>query len=662
MAVTEGFRLLDIDLSSRRVNSRECAASTIAKYLGGQGLAISILYEEIEPDVDAMAPDNIIVIAPGLLTGTEAPASARTEVLTKSPLTGNLGRGNFGGSWGTALRRAGYLGLIVRGVSVEPVFLRIDDSGPLLEGCAHLWGTDAWETTDCFRREYGDDISVLAIGPAGERCVRFACPVVDYHHAPARSHAGCVMGRKRLKAIVIMKGRRALRPASPRAFRATVSEALERVRRHPNWSEDNSTPIHNMLAVRNSARAGQLGCRNYQTTSLPQECEIWRVPESVGSHLNRGADFCEGCAVGKGIGCNTTARIESGEYTGTAISPANYLLTIWMPQAGLSTYPGSWKAREICQRLGMDQLTPIPLAMEWFQKGVITRNDTDGIELAWGNEGAVHEMLRRIAYREGFGDILAEGSERAARAVGKGAEESLVLLKGMPILGRDPRVGSLTKALGALVGSRGGDDLSSTHAMSDGFPGWARKIGWTREAYLEWWTEWLDMPQALVAEVYGVPPLADSLDASNPRGKAALVCWQAQLVSVIDSLGVCMFPVNNLAAWGPTLLSGLTSSYLGYEISPHDLMSIGHRVQTLMRAYSWRQGYRRGHDIWPNRFYDTPLPDGPFKGATADRELTNALVDGFHRKMRWDEASGRPTRGTLRELDLGSVADDLWES
>jgi len=656
MIVGNGFSLLDVDLSSRRIIARECAPSVIQKYLGGQGLAMSLLHEEVGPSVDPLAPENVVVVAPGLLTGTEAPASSRTELVTKSPLTGNLGRGNFGGLWGAALRQAGYLALVVRGEALDPVYLRIEGSAATLVDCPQLWGCDTWVTTDRLRQELGSGVSILTIGPAGENCVRFACPVVDYHHAPARSHAGCVMGKKHLKAIVVRRQEGLVPAADPKEYRKAIAEARMRVQSHPNWSPHDPTPIHNMLAVRSSATAGQLGCRNYQTTSLPKECEIWHVPESVQRYLRAGPDFCEGCDIGRGIGCNTVALVGTEGSTQIEIAPANYLLTIWMPQAGFSSYEGSWKAREICQRLGLDQITPIPLAMEWFQEGIISLQDTDGVELTWGNESAVHEMLRRIANREGFGDVLAEGSQRAAQAIGAGADRALVLLKGMPILGRDPRVGSLTKSLGALVGSRGGDDLSNTHALAEGYPRWARDLGWGQEEYLDWLVEWLDMPRDLLGSIYGDPPTADALDPANERGKASLVCWHAKLVSVIDSLGLCMFPVNNLGAWGPNLLSKLVSAFLGQEIEPEELMRIGHRVQTLMRVFACEQGFGRKDDTWPSRFYDEPLPDGAHEGATADRELTEQLVDDFHREMGWDMATGDPTAVTLDALGLKTAS------
>ena len=343
--------VLDVDLTTQAIDARDVSSSRLMAFLGGQGLAMSILYEEMGPNVDPMSPENLVVITTGLLTGTGAPASSRTEVLTKSPLTGGIGRGNFGGCWGTKLRLSGYLGIVLRGESEHPVFLCIDDGEATIRNCDHLWGRDTWDTSDALREELGEDFSVLSIGPAGENLVRFACPVVDYYHAPARSHAGCVMGRKKLKAIAV-RGAGNLPAADPHAFHKASTEAIARVLNHPNWRSGSDWMMSNMLAVRESAAAGHLGCKNYQTTTLPETSDIWRVPEAVREHLVEGPDFCCDCQIGRGIGCNVVAQVRSGRHAGLRIGPANYLLTIWMPQAGLNSYLATWKAREICQRLG----------------------------------------------------------------------------------------------------------------------------------------------------------------------------------------------------------------------------------------------------------------------------------------------------------------------
>ena len=471
--------VLQIDLETGTCSTSELDRTSLASYLGGQGLAMKLLFEMLPNDADPLGPDNVVVICPGLLTGTAAPASARTEIATRSPLTGGLGRGNFGGSWGARLRLAGFAALILVGRSSSPVNVIIDGEEISLADAHHHWGVDAWETTASLRKEYGADFSVLCIGPAGENQIRYACPVVDFYNAAGRSHAGCVLGNKQVKAIAV-RGKHTPVAASPKAYLLACERAMDRVVRHPNWGLFGSPRIDNMLVTRASAVGGKLACRNFQSTELHKESEVWKVPEIVQPYLRRGPDFCFHCRVGRGLGCNLVAEIGAEGVSGSSpIGPANFLLTVWMPQAGIRDYEGTWRMRELCQRLGMDLMTPIPQAMEWYERGILTKRDTGGLELTWGNEEAAREMLRRIAFRVGIGDLLAEGVECCAKKLGQEAENTLITLKGSPILASDPRSGSLAEALGILVSPRGGDDLSSTHTIIDSCPEWARSRGWS---------------------------------------------------------------------------------------------------------------------------------------------------------------------------------------
>lgn len=200
-------KILDVNLYTKQEVKKELDVEVARKFLGGLGLGSKILYDEVGPNVDPLSPDNIIIIATGPLTGTSAPTSGRTEIITKSPLTGIIGVGNFGGSFGVKLKRAGFDAVIIRNEGDRPVYLWIEDGHAELHNAEHLWGKDTWETADALKEELGNDISVLSIGQAGENLVKFACPVIDYHHAPGRSQAGCVMGAKKLKAIAVREQR-----------------------------------------------------------------------------------------------------------------------------------------------------------------------------------------------------------------------------------------------------------------------------------------------------------------------------------------------------------------------------------------------------------------------------------------------------------------------
>ena len=267
-------------------------------------------------------------------------------------------------------------------------------------------------------------------------------------------------------------------------------------------------------------------------------------------------------------------------------------------------------------------------------------------------------MLRKICYREGIGDLIADGLDSCASHLGHRATESLTTLGGSPILASDPRSGSLSEALGILVNPRGGDDLNSTHTVVDTVPQWARSRGWTRGEFLRWWSEWLDMPSEVKTSLFGDPPSDEALDPRNPQGKPELVSWYAKLVALYDSLGLCMFPIGLLGAWGPTHMASLCSSFIGTEYSPTDALATGERVAALMRCFSLRFDEGERETAWPTRFYQEALDRGPAEGGRLSRRLMTALVRQYYRRMQWDEETGRPKPETLQRLGLGFLVDD----
>jgi len=200
-------KILKVDLSSMDASPEDLDEKIARKYLGGLGIGVKYLYDEVGPEINPFSKDNMIVFANGPLTATRSPTNGRTEVVTKSPLTGSIGTGNFGSWWGVRLKLAGYDAVVIKGESCDPCYLLIEDDRPELRSAGHLWGKDSWETIDILKKELGEETSVVSIGQAGENLVRFACPVADYHHAPGRSHAGCVMGAKKLKAIAVRSER-----------------------------------------------------------------------------------------------------------------------------------------------------------------------------------------------------------------------------------------------------------------------------------------------------------------------------------------------------------------------------------------------------------------------------------------------------------------------
>lgn len=650
-------KILDVNLYTKQEVKKELDVEVARKFLGGLGLGSKILYDEVGPNVDPLSPDNIIIIATGPLTGTSAPTSGRTEIITKSPLTGIIGVGNFGGSFGVKLKRAGFDAVIIRNEGDRPVYLWIEDGHAELHNAEHLWGKDTWETADALKEELGNDISVLSIGQAGENLVKFACPVIDYHHAPGRSQAGCVMGAKKLKAIAV-RGTKGVAIADPEKFREAVMEVAERIASYPERGERLKTGSN--FLVKGAAESGILPARNFQTGVLSPDSEVWNLPKSVEDHLMMGPEYCYHCSMAQYYGCNLMTNIKTGRYAGPSIGGVGFSLVGWEwgAKCEIKSFPAMWKCRELCQRYGMDQVGPIPFAMELFQRGIITKEDTDGLELEWGNELAVMEMLRRIAYRDGLGDILAEGSARAAKKIKVGADKYALTIKGMEMIYIDPRKGPPASNLGNLVGPRG-DDLQTTHGLNETFPEWAKRAGWGKDEYLRWFVNWVDMFEDVKRRIFGVPPRPDALEAHAVEGKAELTKWYGELSSVYNSLGLCLFAVNCFSAIGPTHFAKLYSSCTGWHTTPLEIMKAGERIFNLMKAYAVREGFTRKDDDWPARFYEEPLFEGPAKGSTLFKDKISSLLDEYYELMGWEKDTGLPTREKLVDLGLEEVSEEL---
>jgi aldehyde:ferredoxin oxidoreductase len=653
-------RILEVNLSTQQAAAVDLEERVVQNFLGGVGLGAKILYDEVGPRVHPLNVGNLVIIATGPLSGTSAPANGRTEAITKSPLTGIIGKGNFGGWWGPRLKLAGFEAVVIRGKSDRAVYLWIDDGRVELRSATHLWGRDTWETTDALKEELGKDVSVLSIGQAGENLVRFACPVVDYYHAPGRSHTGCVMGTKKLKAIAV-RGTREVPIADPERFKEAVKEATDRIISYPERGI--RMIVGSNYVVRDAAKFEAGPARNFQTGVLSPDSDIWGLPESAQKHLTVVKGYYGyHCPYAKYYGCDLMADVKEGPYAGLKLGGICYSLPGWEwgTKCGINSYPAMWKCRELCNRYGMDQSTPIPFAMELYQKGIITKEETDGLELNWGNELAVHQMISKIAHREGFGNVLAEGSVRAAHQIGKGAEKSVMTVKGMEILGTDARTASWTWNLGNLVSLRGGDDLDTTHFVSDDrVQDWAREAGWSEEDYLQWLVDWLDMPVELKKQIFGAPPRTEFLHLDYLEGKAALVKWYGDYTSVFNSLGLCLMPTNVSHALGPTHFAELYSACTGWDITASEIMQAGERIFNLMKAYTVREGLTRKEDDWPERFYKEPWPTGPLKGRLASREQTDRLLNEYYELRGWDKKRGVPTKRKLIELGLENVANEL---
>ncbi len=633
-AASQG-NILEVDLTTGDIETKPIPRETLKRFLGGLGLNSWLLYRHTDPETAPLGPDNVVLVSPGLLTGTEAPTSPRVEVTTKSPLTGLIGTGNSGGYWGPRLKKGGLDSLMIRGASKKPVYLIIDDGDAYLRDAGDVWGLDAYETTDELKRRHGDEFSVMAIGPAGENLVRFAAPVFDKQHMPGRCHAGAVLGSKKLKAVAV-KGSHPVEVYDREAFEAAVASCEERIRGYPAWKA--------------RAKAGSMG-----TIGVTEEGVDY--DEVVGPYLRRGEPgvYCP-CMMEGLYGCSLLADVKEGPYAEVDVACAGLTLYSGTADQYEIELPAAFKVNELCQRYGMDMFGSFFYAYELCMRGVVSEEDV-GLRLELGDDEALMNLLGMIANRKGFGDVLAEGAWRAAAAIGGDAHKYVPTVKGLEVMRLDPRAalkGNVFTSMSILTNPRGGDDLKGTHGVSN-YPGvssWARKLGIDGEEYSRWLLGWLDMPRGFKERVFGDPP-----DINSPD-ELLMTYWYNHLTSAYNSLGLCMFSSSVADALGPSYQAELYSAATGVEASAADIMETGERIFNLMRMYIVREGVRRENDHWPDSFYEEPSPAGSEKGPAFDRATFEEHLSRYYRLRGWDER-GIPTEVTLRRLGLEEIANDI---
>ena len=651
MNVATGYagKILNVNLSSGKIAMQPLDMAMARKFLGGMGLATKIMYDEIGPTIDSMSSDNIVIFSAGPLAGTSAPSSGRTEVTTKSALTGTLGTGNAGGYWAPALKSTGYDAVIFRGRSTKPVYLYIDHQRVELVDASALWGKDACETAALIRESQSAatdfKVRVASIGPAGENLVRFASLTFDCFHAAGRCGAGAVMGVKKLKAVAVRLSDKSV--ADSKKILDANREALSRVMTERTRARSRSGSL---FAFAESELDGSFPYKNYQYGCLPNLTT--KDIEKALRHLVHAPAEVVGCYVCP-IQCKHMVEVKSGRYAGLKMSSGTFNNTIvsWT-KAGVETVESAWKFKDVCQRLGLDQGSAsgvIAFAMELYQRGLLKSSDVDGLHLDWGDDDVILEMLTRIAYRKGFGNTLAEGSARASKIIGRNTEQYVMAVKGMELLGGDARSGAKLWYFGQATGPRG-DYVRSTHIHVDIPPApeiVEKKFGGIYE-FSKQFVDRLDIPEDLKQEMYGNPPLVDK---DTYRGKPLMTKWFGDLFSVINSLSACIFPAIDL---GPTYYSKMLSACTGWEISPQELMLAGERVFNLTKLYGVREGFGRKEDHHPRRFYEEPLPNGISKGRVLSLQEFDAALDQYYEIRGWDKKTGNPTAKKLIELDLAN--------
>lgn len=600
------MRALVVDLTNETFEWSPIRQESIAYYLGGRGLGVRYLYDNLAPGIDPLGPDNILSMWTSPLMGTGAISMVKLCGITKSPMTGTILMSLMGGYFGPELRFAGADALIFKGAAQRPVYLLIKDGEAELRPANHLWGKTTRETSRLLKQEFDSSkLQIASIGPAGANKVVYA-GIMHEGDAMGRGGIGAVMGSKNLKAIAI-SGRKRPELADPGRYRETVKRIAKHYRESVPikiFGETGTTQNVDGINLRR-----MYPTRNFQAGRF-EKYEAVNADKLYENYVTKRVT-CHGCAVR----CRRAAEVEQGPYAGVQTEGPEYE-TLWSfgGNCGNSSLDAIIAANDICLEYGLDTISAgsiIAFAMECFEKGIISAEDTDGIELVFGNDEAMIEMLHRIGRREGFGNVLAEGSRRAAEIIGGDAPALAMEVKGLELAGYEPR-NAKGMALGYATSPRGG----------------CHERGY------------------LTAETVGNPP---GIDRYSYEGKGELVKTTQDTVAIKDSLSFCV-----LSSAGTTLddMAELFSAATGIEYNADDLLIAGERTTNLERLFNLREGFTRADDTLPQRFLKEALPDSKGNLHTVDLER---MLDEYYAARSWD-SDGRPLDTTLKQLELGPQA------
>lgn len=601
-------KILRVNLSEKKASTSTLPDDFLKYYLGGRGIGGRILYEENPPRIDPYSPENRLLFFASPLMGTTAPCCVKISLITKSPLSVTILMTLAGGFFGPAFKRTGYDGIVITGKAPQPVYLQIVDQQVEILDARDLWGKDTLETQEILQSRIGSrEVKVACIGPAGEKLVRYAS-VFSESHAFGRGGGGAVMGSKNLKAILV-KGTQKVPLADEHAFEDYIKENIlpkfktsERVKRFGPYG----TP--GVLAIVNSQ--GILPTRNYLQGVFEGAAAIdgEAVKEASIKH-----ETCYRCPVA----CKPHTRVESGEYAGYDTEGPEYeTLYAFGSNQGNSNLGSIIAANKLCQLYGLDTISTgnvIAFATECFENGILTRKDTEGLELRFGNHQNLLPMIKKIAFREGLGDILAEGVKRAAEKFGKGAHNHAMEVKGMEMSGYDPR-GAKTMGITYATSPRGG-----CHQRG-----------------------------LIVQETFGLPPFVDRF---STEGKGELAKRKQDEAAVQDALGFCVFVSRGDPIGFPEMAEMFTRA-TGVAVTPEDLLKAGERIWSIERLYNLREGFTGKDDYLPKRFLEQPMTEGPSKGHIVPLDY---LLKDYYKQRGWDE-KGRITPEKLEELGLIDLA------
>lgn len=652
-------RLLFVNLSTKEIWEREPGEEFYRRFLGGYGIGVKVIFDEQKPQVNPLGEESILGFTTGLFTGTGIPFSGRYIVVGKSPLTGTWGDANSGGFFGPELKRTGYDAIFFKGISKKPVYLWVYDRKIEIRDACHLWGKDTAETEDAIKQEMEDSkIAIASIGPAGEKLSLISGVMTDRGRAAARSGLGAVMGSKKLKAVVV-KGSLKVPIANPEDLEKLKQKMLETFRaKAPSWMNSitrllkpiipsilrretimSATTTTTTWLIDMFRRYGTTGFAAISSESGDAPIKNWigigREDFPMSSKASKISDdeldkykvkpyACAACPLGCGaiMQVNGEFKVNHGhrpEYE--TIAAFGMMNLVDNPEAII-------KASDICNRYGLDTIsagTAISFAIECYENGLITKKDADGLELTWGNTKSMINLLEKIAKREGFGEILADGVKRASERIGKGSEEFAIHVGGQEVPMHDPRLTPSYATTYLTDPTPGRHTAGGAYSLEMGFG-------------------------AVQAEKLGIP----KLQKYDFQGKGKAHATLSNIAKITDCTGMCMFSTFIGLVPYVKLINAVTS--WGYTME--ELMLTGERIQTLRQVFNVREGITPSSFAVPKRVLgEPPLQKGPTAGKTID---VISMAKSYYKAMDWDYTTGKPSRERLEALALTDIARDFY--
>ncbi len=606
-------KILRIDLATLTSKEEKLPEKLVKDYLGGAGFAVKYIYDEVKPGTPALGKDNKLIFAVGPLTATGAPCASRMAVTAKSPLTGAMGMALAGGMFPAEMKMAGYDMIIVEGKAEKPTYVSVKDGAVKFHNAARLMGMETTDTQLFIKEELGDqNYRIACIGPAGEKQVPIAC-IVNERRAAGRKGLGAVMGSKNLKAIAV-RGTKKPEVADAAAFKTARSTMLKLMKEspvlYPQFSKA-GTP----MVVDAMSEMGIYSIKNWSATG-----EINMVPglgKAAQDTMIITRNPCYDCPVG----CSQVKLVTKGPYAGYLSEGPEFETTYSLGSAvGVDYLPAVIAADRLCDEYGIDTISAgvsIAWAMEAYEKGILTKKDTDGIDLKWGNHAAVIEMLRKIAYQEGLGALLGQGTKKAAEKTGKGSDAFAMQVKGLEMPAYDVRG---AKAHGL--------SYATSYTGADHNRGYAYQ------------------------EIFDVP-IPEKVDRNAIKGKGKLTKWNQDSRSVTcDCAPMCAFLLDMaVPAVACQNTADLVNAVAGTDFTADEIWKAGERLNNIARLYNIGEGFTRKDDTFPKRILTEPIKEGNSKGQLISQKDLDIMLDEYYEARGWDK-NGTPTEGKLRELGL----------